>query len=109
MINNIDNDEFKIFMIFLMICILFKEKTLYYSMEKNNDENSQQCSTCKQYRNLDWFRPEGKHCNQCLETIKRHREKHKEQVSNYAKGYHNQHKANSGEKQKTKEHKVKFK
>ena len=45
-----------------------KETTLYYSMEKKKDENKQQCSKCKQYRYLDWFKPDRTQCNQCLET-----------------------------------------
>ena len=82
-----------------------KEKTLYYRMEENHDENKQKCSKCKQYRDLDWFKPERKQCNQCLETKKRYREKHKEQISNYSKTYYNQRKGRSGETQRRKEHK----
>ena len=61
-------------------------------MEENDDENEQRCSKCKQYRDLDWFKPGRTQCNQCLEAKKRYREKHKEQLSNYFKAYYQEHK-----------------
>ena len=68
-------------------------------MEKNSDKK--QCSKCKAFQPLDRFKEDRKQCNICLESKRRYREKHREELQQKAKEYYQQNKDKVKERTKT--------
>ena len=54
--------------------------------------DKKQCSKCKVFQLLEKFNEGRKQCNVCLESKRRYREAHKEQIQEKAKVYYEQNK-----------------
>ena len=59
---------------------------------------TKQCSKCKVFRTMDGFKEGRKQCNVCLESKRRHRERHKEEISIKYKEYYDSNREKLNEK-----------
>ena len=59
-----------------------------------------QCSKCKVFQPLDYYKNECKQCNKCLENKRRYREQHKEPLKQYAQQYYERKKEELSDKKK---------
>ena len=64
--------------------------------------DKKQCSKCKVFQPLNYYRDECKQCNICLESKRRYRERHKGATRLYAKEYYEKNKEELNEKQHVK-------
>ena len=64
--------------------------------------DKKQCSKCKVFQPLNYYRDECRQCNICLESKRRYREQHKEAVKQYAKEYYERKKEELNRKQHVK-------
>ena len=61
-----------------------------------------QCSKCKVFQPLNYYRDECKQCNICLESKRRYRERHKEATKLYAKECYEKNKEELNKRQNVK-------
>ena len=64
--------------------------------------DKKQCSKCKVFQSLNYYRDESKQCKICLEAEQRYREKHRDKLRQYAKEYYEKKKEEVNEKQDVK-------
>ena len=63
-------------------------------------DDKKQCSKCKVFQPLDFYRDECKQCHLCLEAKRRYRQKYRERENEKSKQYYQQHKEELSERKK---------
>ena len=62
--------------------------------------DKKQCSKCKVFQPLNYYRDECKQCKNCLEAKQRYREKNRDKLRQYAIQYHQRRKEQTTEEKK---------